>query len=161
SGKVLARRPLQRLEESLQSRRDFEADWERRRDLKSAELLLSHDPVTGYGMENVGTSPTQTIGFDLHNTILQSWVAGGVLAFLGTVWLYATVLIGGWRAARKGDPLTLALFAACVAFVMMDMFHPHLYMRFKWFAAALLIATLHSSRRSSRFDEVPRSVVLQ
>ena len=25
---------------------------------------------------------------------------------------------------------------------MMDMVHPHLYMRFKWFAAALLIATV-------------------
>ena len=134
--------PLERLHESLQPRRDFDADWDRRRDLKSAEVLLSHDPITGYGMENVGTSPNQPIGFNLHNTVLQSWVAGGILAGLGTVGLYLAVFIMGWRALRDGDSITLSLFAACVAFVMMDMVHPHLYMRFKWFVAALLIATL-------------------
>jgi hypothetical protein len=157
-GRFLRVDPLQRLEESLQPRRDFEADWERKRDLKSAAVLLSHDPVTGYGMENVGTSPTQTIGFDLHNTVLQSWVAGGALAGIGTVWLYATVLLAGWKSVRAGEPLALALLGACIAFTTMDMFPPHLYMRFKWFAGALLIATLHRARAAPDFDEGSRSV---
>ena len=152
--------PLQRLTESALPRRDFEADWERRRNLQSADLLLARDPVTGYGMENVGTSPAQTLGFNLHNTILQSWLAGGILTCLGAVWLYATVLAVGWRFVRRDDPLASALFAACVAFVMMDMVHPHLYMRFKWFSAALLLATLNKTSRSSRLKEAdPRDAV--
>ena len=113
-----------------------------------------------YGMENVGTSPAQTLGFNLHNTILQSWLAGGILTCLGAVWLYATVLAVGWRFVRRDDPLASALFAACVAFVMMDMVHPHLYMRFKWFSAALLLATLNKTSRSSRLKEAdPRDAV--
>jgi hypothetical protein len=137
--------PLKRLEASLAPRRDFDADWQRRRDLRSAERLLLRDPVTGYGMDNVGTSPTKSVGFNLHNTILQSWMAGGILAGLGTLWLYGTVVAAGLRSLRRNDRRTLTLFAACVAFIVMDMVHPHLYMRFKWFAAALLIATLRDS----------------
>ncbi len=132
--------PLARLVESVRPRRDFEADRERRRDLRSAELLLSRDPVTGYGLENVGTSATPTVGFNLHNTILQSWLAGGVLAALGTVCLYAAVLWSGVKAIRARHPLAVSLLSACVAFMLMDLVHPHLYMRFKWFAAALLFA---------------------
>lgn len=151
--------PVQRLEESLAPRRDFEADWQRRRDLTSATVLLLHDPVTGYGMDNVGTSPSQSIGFNLHNTILQSWIAGGLLAGLGAVWLYWIVLSAGWTARRYVDHGALVLFAACVAFVTMDMVHPHFYMRFKWFAAALLMATLQkTSGQSLHQAEGPRSV---
>jgi len=107
-------------------------------------------------MENVGTSPTQTIGFKLHNTVLQSWVAGGILAGLGTVCLYATILLVGWRSLQHcdRDPFVLSLFGACVAFITMDMVHPHLYMRFKWFAAALLIASVRFATRSAQAQYV-------
>ena len=151
--------PLARLQESLRPRRDFEADWSRKRDLQSAQVVLTHDPITGYGMDNVGTSPAQPIGFDLHNTVLQSWVAGGILAGLGTAWLYVAVLMAGWRALRDGDPRNLSLFTACVAFVTMDMFHPHLYVRFKWFVAALLIAAIREAgAHAARADIAPPAV---
>jgi hypothetical protein len=56
--------------------------------------------------------------------------------------------------------LAPSLLAACVAFVAMDMFHPHLYMRFKWFAAALLLATLREATRSAMPD-VPATPALR
>ena len=66
---------------------------------------------------------------------------------LGTLWLYAASLWLGWRAVGEGDVMALGLFASCIAFIVMDMVHPGLDQRFKWFAAALLFATLRSSKR--------------
>src|SRR5438552_12059773 len=84
--------PVVRLVESFKPRRSFEADWQRRRDLGLSQRLLSHDPITGYGMEDIGTStPPTKVAFILpHYVVLQSWVAGGVLALFGTLWLYGT-----------------------------------------------------------------------
>jgi O-antigen ligase len=141
--------PLQRLTESIRPRRSFEADWDRIRDLRAAGRLLSLDPVTGYGMENVGTSPLKTVGFNLHNTVLQSWLAGGVLTAVGTLWLYGVTLWAGWRGVRDARPMALGLLAACVAFILIDMAHPHLYMRFKWFVVALLFTTVHDNPQSA------------
>lgn len=139
--RLLPQNPLARLMESASARRDFEADWSRRRDLQSAETLLGRDPVTGYGMDNVGTATSQAIGFDLHNTILQSWIAGGLLGALGTIALYAVILGRGWMAVRRRYPLAVPLLAVCVCILLIDMTQPHLYMRFKWFTVALLFAT--------------------
>jgi O-antigen ligase len=140
--------PVQRLAESVQPRRSFEADWQRRQDLRLAGRLLSDDPVTGYGMENIGTSrPPTKVAFKLpHWILLQSWVAGGLLALLGTIWLYASVLYLGWYAVRAHQPLSLGLLAACLAFSLMDMVHPGLDQRFKWFTVAILIATVRGYR---------------
>ncbi len=156
-----AANPVERLLESVQPHRSFEADWQRARDLLLVKRLLSHDPVTGYGMEDIGTgAPPTKVGFNLpHFIVLQSWVAGGVLALLGTLWLYAVTLRLGWTAVREGHSIAPGLFAACVAFMLMDMVHPGLDQRFKWFAAALMIATLHSSGRSSRSAQTLVSVV--
>jgi O-antigen ligase len=143
---LIPQNPLARLIESVGTRRDFEADWSRRRDLQSAEALLARDPLTGYGMENVGTVLTQTIGFNLHNTVLQSWVAGGLLGALGTIALYAAALGGGWMAARRRYHLSLPLFGVCVCMTVIDLTQPHLYMRFKWFAVAMLFASWAQAR---------------
>jgi O-antigen ligase len=138
----LPQNPIARLMESVSPRRDFAADWSRRRDLQSAVTLLERDPLTGYGMENVGTTGSQTIGFNLHNTILQSWVAGGLLGALGTIALYVAALGGGWIAVRRRYPLSPPLLSVCVCMIVIDLTQPHLYIRFKWFAIALLFATL-------------------
>jgi O-antigen ligase len=153
----LPQNPIARLMESVSPRRDFDADWSRRRDLQSAVTLLERDPLTGYGMENVGTSGSQTIGFNLHNTILQSWVAGGLLGALGTIALYAAALGGGWIAVRRRYPLSPALFSVCICMLVTDLTQPHLYIRFKWFAVALLFATLLEERGHPAGREVTRS----
>jgi len=136
--------PVVRLAESFRPRRSFEADWQRRRDLDLSQRLLSQDPITGYGMEDIGTStPPTKVAFSLpHYVVLQSWVAGGVLALFGTLWLYGATLWLAWKAVRQGRPWAVGLLATCVAFILTDMVHPGLNQRFKWFAVALLVATL-------------------
>jgi O-antigen ligase len=140
--------PLNRLMESVQPRRSFEADWQRAHDLRLSGRLLTNDPWTGYGMENIDAIEPPTKGaFHLpHFILLQSWVAGGVIALLGTLWLYAATLWLGWRAVRERRDLALGLLAACAAFILMDMVAPGMDQRFKWFSAALLFATLLESR---------------
>jgi hypothetical protein len=140
--------PVRRLMESLQPRRSFEADWLRAHDLPLSERLLTHDPLTGYGMENIGSvSPPTKGAFHLpHFILLQSWVTGGLVALLGTVWLYLATLLLGWRAVREGHGMAVGFLAACAAFILMDMVAPGLDQRFKWFPGALLFATLLRTR---------------
>jgi O-antigen ligase len=144
--------PLNRLMESVQPRRSFEADWQRAHDLQLSQRLLSHDPLTGYGMENIDAIEPPTKGaFHLpHFILLQSWVAGGFLALLGAMWLYAATLWLGWKAAREKRPMAIGLLAACAAFILMDMVAPGMDQRFKWFPAALLFATVLEPRPSSQ-----------
>jgi O-antigen ligase len=136
--------PVNRLLESVQPRRSFEADWQRAHDLQLSGRLLSNDPLTGYGMENIDAMEPPTRGaFHLpHFILLQSWVTGGILALLGNLWLYAATLWLGWRAVREGRVMALGLLASCAAFMVMDLVAPGMDQRFKWFAAALLFATL-------------------
>jgi O-antigen ligase len=151
--------PLNRLLESVQPRRSFEADWQRAHDLQLSKRLLAHDPLTGYGMENINAiEPPTKIAFHLpHFILLQSWVAGGVVALLGTLWLYVATLWLGWRAVREGHVMAIGLVASCVSFILMDMVAPALDQRFKWFAAALLFATLLKSGQSSQPAAIPPS----
>jgi hypothetical protein len=146
--------PLRRLAESVQPRRSFDADWGRKRDLTMAGKLLTQDPLTGYGMEDIDTpNPPSKVAFNLpHFVLLQSWVAGGLLALAGTVWLYAGTLWVGWKAARARLPHAAGLLAVCVAFSAMDMVNPGLGQRLKWFALALLISSLHSAARAPARD---------
>ncbi len=143
--------PATRLLESLQPRRSFEADWLRVHDLPLTERLLAHDPWTGYGMENVGSLNPPTKGaFHLpHFILLQSWVTGGLLALLGTVWVYLATLWLGWSAVREGHVMALGPLAACAAFILMDMVAPGLDQRFKWFPAVLMFAMLGAPKPSS------------
>jgi hypothetical protein len=141
--------PVERLAQSVQPRRSFEADWQRRRDLELTERLLSHDPLTGFGMEDIVPHPPMaSVGIRLpHFIVLQSWVAGGVLALVGTLWLYGVALWLGWRAVQRRQLMAVGLFSACVAFVVMDQVHPGLDQRFKWFSVALLAAYLQDVER--------------
>jgi hypothetical protein len=153
--------PVTRLMESLQPRRSLESDWVRTHDLPLSQRLLSHDPLTGYGMEDIGTiTPPTKVAFRLpHFILLQSWVAGGILALLGTLWLYAATLWLGWKAVRGGHPMALGLFAACAAFILMDMVAPGLDQRFKWFPAVLMLATQREPGPSSQPPGIPPATV--
>jgi O-antigen ligase len=138
--------PITRLLQSVGTRIEFEADIARKADLQTVQDLLARDPFTGYGMDNIGTTANPTIGFTLHNTILQSWMAGGLLGAIGVLWLYFVLLSMAWRAVRGRHPLALGLFAASLSAVLIDQTQPHVYHRFTWFLAALLVATLRELR---------------
>ena len=136
--------PMNRLLESIQPRRSFEADWQRTHDLRLSGRLISQDPLTGYGMENIDAIEPPTKGaFHLpHFIVLQSWVTGGAIGMLGTIWIYVATLLLGWKAVREGRVMALGLLASCTAFILMDMVAPGMDQRFKWFSAALMFATL-------------------
>jgi O-antigen ligase len=151
--------PLNRLLESAQPRRSFEADWQRAHDLRLSGRLLSNDPLTGYGMENIDAMEPPTKGaFHLpHFILLQSWVAGGIVALLGNLWLYAATLWLGLRAVRERRVMAVGLLASCAAFMLMDLVAPGMDQRFKWFAGALLFATLGTTAPSSRPEPLATS----
>jgi hypothetical protein len=152
--------PLNRLRESIQPRRSYEADWQRTHDLRLSGRLLSKDPLTGYGMENIDAiEPPTKVAFHLpHFILLQSWVAGGMVGLVGNLWLYTATLLLGWRAVRHGHPMAAGLLAACTAFIAMDMVAPGLDQRFKWFPAALLFATLRPPPAGLPSTEFPSSI---
>lgn len=142
---VLPVNPAARLAASLSGTVEFAADQSRKADLEAARDLIERDPFTGYGMDNVGTELAPTVGFTLHNTVLQSWMAGGLLAAVGAIWLYGATLLLCWRAIRLRHPLAPGLVAAAVAFILMDLVQPHIYARFKWLTAALLAAAVREA----------------
>ena len=149
---VLPVNPAARIAESVSSNTEFTADQSRKADLQAARDLLERDPFTGYGMENVGTELAPTVGFTLHDTILQSWMAGGLLAAIGAVWLYGATLLLGWRAIRLKHPLAPGLVAAAVGFILMDLVQPHFYARFKWLTAIMLVAAVREAEAGRKRD---------
>lgn len=142
---VLPANPAARLAASVSSNTEFTADQSRKADLQSARDLLERDPFTGYGMDNVGTELAPSVGFTLHDTVLQSWMAGGLLGAIGAIWLYGATLILCWRAIRLKHPLAPGLVAAAVGFILMDLVQPHIYARFKWLTAILLAAAVREA----------------
>ncbi|MGQ0568865.1 MAG: hypothetical protein ACT4P5_04925, partial [Armatimonadota bacterium] len=89
----------------------------------------------------------------IHNTVLQSWVAGGVVTFVGVALLY-------WRTLRltvgavvgyangRGAWEILGLSASIIGWLLIDMVQPHIYHRYTWLTVALLYGLTRQSRDS-------------
>jgi len=119
--------------------------------------LLAENPFWGYGMDQTGTAGlslgTAQYLTDLyiHNTIIQMWFGGGVLALTGAVLLYWHCLRHAWNAIvdfMRGvaPPYILGLAASTVSWILMDQVQANIYQRFKWLVIALLIGQLNRSR---------------
>jgi hypothetical protein len=119
-------------------------------DAEALSLILQN-PVYGYGMDqgeetNVANGYTITSS-GVHNTLINSWMAGGFLTFIGVVLIYAVTVTTAIKAVlayikHKASCWELALATSVIAWAMVDMFQPSLYQRFTWITIALLCGVL-------------------
>ncbi len=116
--------------------------------IQEAWHRIAQNPLMGYGMDQTGTSdlPLSDLvtSLRIHNTLIQSWLAGGLLVFFGVTWIYVVTL----RLTLRNLPglgrvpnnwLVIALCCSVLAGVFMDQWQPNLYQRYKWLAVAALI----------------------
>lgn len=126
--------------------------------IDQAMRYLETSPGIGAGMDQSGTGELEegqlVTRIYVHNTIIQSWVAGGILALLGVLFLYArslslaasTLWNGFRRRAAWGYELGLA--ASIIGKFLFDMVQPTLYSRYAWLPAALLLGLVWNSDES-------------
>jgi O-antigen ligase len=114
--------------------------------MQEAVVLIGAKPLTGYGMDqgNLQLASGQWVTSDgVHNTILQNWLGGGVLAFLGALMLYGCALVLSAQTIRaylrrQAPPLSLGLAVSIIGWTLIDMTQPSIYLRYTWITAALL-----------------------
>ncbi|MEA4907697.1 MAG: O-antigen ligase family protein [Chloroflexi bacterium] len=132
--------------------------------LKEGIDYIASNPFWGAGMDQGGTSGLDAsyfvTSYYIHNTLLESWLAGGLLVFLGTLWLYwitgITALRSVWRQL-KNRSATMALGLSCSVFgwMLMDMAQPNIYQRYKWLVIALLIGLAWVRQKGRLKERVP------
>lgn len=123
---------------------------------------IGEHPVVGAGMDQVGTggltSAELVTSVSIHNTIVASWVAGGVFAWVGVVWVYMVCLRTALevlrRSTRTTDWIAVGLAASVLGWIAFDQTQPNLYHRYTWLTLALLfgmgyMAPLHKLLRRS------------
>jgi O-antigen ligase len=112
---------------------------------------ISSNPIIGAGMDQSGTGTfdnNQMVTYlAIHNTILQSWVAGGLLTFLGTILVYFHVMNYSLRALylamkTKTFSILVGLSASSIGFAFMDMTSSNIYQRVKWIIFAALLGLI-------------------
>jgi MFS family permease len=128
--------------------------------MRESLTLISASPILGYGMDQ-GTlrlpSSKWLTSDGVHNTILQTWLGGGILAFCGVILVYGIALRRAFQtmvmqARGTGKLHTMGLAASVFGWFLIDMTQPSIYLRYTWITVALLIGLLLVS------DEQPGKV---
>lgn len=133
--------------------------------------VVEQHPVLGVGPEGyrvvfpqvVSTGYVQRHGTEVvpdraHNGIIDVAVDGGVVAALLYAALLAALVVLSWRALRGRDPLTVALAAAVIGYVVQQQFLFPLSEidPLFWIVAGMLVAA--GGARTTRARRVPRLV---
>jgi hypothetical protein len=127
---------------------------------------IAGDPIVGAGMDQSGTggldSSQLITAIAIHNTLLQSWVAGGMLTFIGTFIIYLNVVKVSLHAlvtafSTKTFSLLVGLSASSIGFVFIDMTSSNIYQRIKWLVFGLLLGlVIKEVRRHNLMDSKER-----
>jgi O-antigen ligase len=116
---------------------------------REAWLQIQANPVIGVGLDE-GSSQRVLGPKTVHNFLINPWFSAGIFGLLGILAIIAGAFAAGSKAVRlsppSGRPLAAALLASLVVFVVFAMGEPIIFVRYGWFAAALLI-TLHTHQR--------------
>jgi O-antigen ligase len=137
--------------------------------LYEAGSLIADNPIFGYGMDQIsrGQDPDKPITTDvIHNVIILSWVAGGILAFIGMIlvyWRTLKLIVRATRAAIKGQRslLDLGLASSAAGWLFLSMTNPIVYGRFAWLSIGLLCGLSQEFAFSSkRITNVRPSTVM-
>jgi len=106
------------------------------------------NPLLGEGMDQTATggltSSQIVTTIYVHNTLVEAWLAGGLVVVLGLLALYWQVLslaARGIVASLRDSsvPCLLGLSASSIGWIVMDMGQPAIYQRYKWLVAGLVI----------------------
>ncbi len=98
-------------------------------------------PFVGVGFDQIATSGVlekqREISGTVHNSLIQIFYVGGIIAFLGLIFIYADLTINSLKGIfYKGvfslSFLIICLAAASLAIILMDQFQSSLYQREKW-----------------------------
>lgn len=121
--------------------------------------LILDNPLVGYGMDL--TLPDQANIFraetgGVHNAILRSWIAGGLLAFLGILYAYWRALRLAWDAVARQfagyqDRYIFGLGVSILVWFLIDLVQPSFSQRFTWLIAALLYGIFLRLARAESF----------
>ena len=131
--------PLQRVEQvrqgggSMSSRLDA---------YRVAIPRIESNPLIGDGIGSV------------HNSLLGVWYRGGLLALLGLLLVFASLIVTALDARRRAvdgrDRLLCAALLACLlAYLAYDMGAPAIFERYGWVPAALVLAVRAQQRRTN------------
>jgi O-antigen ligase len=144
---------------NLQRASDFTGPSRFNLDVEAVGQILEN-PWIGYGMDqgaSVGADLSQLVTSNgVHNTLIRSWLAGGILAFIGILLAYllalkqAFTVVVGFMKKQLTQPYALGLAASVIAWVIVDMAQPSLYLRFTWVTVPLLygLSTVTLSNRA-------------
>ena len=112
----------------------YELAWER----------IREQPLIGIGLDEASAGEALEGGHLVHNLILSQWFSAGILGLVGVVLLVGGALLNGCRTVQRSSPdqrpLTAALLASLVAFLVFAMGEPILFVRYGWFPVAMLVA---------------------
>jgi O-antigen ligase len=114
---------------------------------------IEHNPLIGVGMGAEADANQSNLGF-LHNSLLGAWYQGGLLALLGLLLVFASLIVTAFDARRRAadgrDRLLCAALLACLlAYLAYDMGAPTLFERYGWVPAALVLAVRAQQRRTN------------
>jgi len=120
---------------------------------------IRDDPLIGVGLDDASNVAVLE-GHRAHNIFLNPWFSAGILGLVGIVLMIGGALTTGRLVLRssRGDVrgFTAALFASLVAFILFAMGEPILFVRYGWFAVALLVAARAQQLRAETSREPVR-----
>jgi O-antigen ligase len=105
---------------------------------------IHEQPLVGVGFDEKSIENVLGTAHGVHNIILSPWLSAGILGLVGVVlMLYGAFTCGLATlrlAAARDRSLLAALLASVVCFIVFAMGEPILFVRYGWFATALLVA---------------------
>lgn len=158
--------PLDRVERVTESQGEEGSLWSRLDGYGAAWEVITRNPVIGVGLDDE-SSRTNVIGLELrtdgtavyarhqvHNMLLGTWYAAGLLGLLGVLAILVSVLRAGVLTVLRANSqderfLAASLLANYGGFVVFALSTVALYQRYGWIGAVLLLALwAQQSRRA-------------
>ena len=125
---------------------------------------IQDHPILGAGMDQGGTGGLAVsdlvTSYYIHNTIIQSWVAGGIFVFIGSLLLYILVVIFAVSGIKKyistkvTSEFIVGLSSSIFGWVIMDMLQANIYQRYKWLVVGLIVGNLLFQKKATSSKKI-------